>query len=218
MEGVMNSRIRKLAHPAALPILTLLLAGLYCATQQECRLLTPDQRGYRAFEQGDYALASKRFGDPAWRGVALYRDGNFEQAALLFSQLKTPEEIFNHGNALVMQGLYEQAAERYGEALKLRPGWEAAERNLEIAVSRAKALEREGGNMTEGKLGADDIQFSDKPDSGQSGEEQTIESEMPANDASLQQIWLRQVQTRPADFLRSKFAYQLSRQQQESGQ
>jgi Ca-activated chloride channel family protein len=41
---------------------------------------------------------------------------------------------------------------------------------------------------------------------------------MPANDASLQQIWLRQVQTRPADFLRSKFAYQLSRQQQESGQ
>jgi Ca-activated chloride channel family protein len=72
--------------------------------------------------------------------------------------------------------------------------------------------------MTEGKLGADDIQFSDKPDSGQSGEEQTIESEMPANDASLQQIWLRQVQTRPADFLRSKFAYQLSRQQQESGQ
>ena len=214
----MKSRFRKLAHPAALPALALLLAGLYCVTQKECRLLTPDQSGYRAFEQGDFALASKRFSDPAWRGVALYRDADFKQAAQLLSQLDTAEEIYNQGNALVMQGLYEQAAERYGEALKLRPGWKAAEQNLDIAVSRAKALKKEGGNMTEGKLGADDIQFSDKPDSGQSGEEQTIESEMPASDTSLQQIWLRQVQTRPADFLRSKFAYQLSRQQQESDQ
>jgi Ca-activated chloride channel family protein len=218
MEGVMTSWIRTLAHPAALPILGLLLAGLYCVTQQECRLLTPDQRGYRAFEQGNYAQASERFGDPAWRGASLYRDGDFEQAAQLFTQLDSPEEIYNHGNALVMLGQYEQAVERYGEALKLKPGWKSAEQNLDIALSRAKALKREGGNMTEGKLGADDIQFSDKPDSGQSGEEQTIESEMPSNDASLQQIWLRQVQTRPADFLRSKFAYQLSRQQQEGDQ
>jgi Ca-activated chloride channel family protein len=27
-------------------------------------------------------------------------------------------------------------------------------------------------------------------------------------DQALREIWLRQVQTRPADFLRSKFAYQ----------
>jgi len=214
----MTSWTRTLAHPAALPILGLLLAGLYCFTQRECRLLTSDQRGYRAFEQGDYAQASKLFGDPAWRGASLYRDGDFEQAAQLFTQLDSPEEIYNHGNALVLLGQYEQAAGRYGEALKLKPGWKSAEQNLDIALSRAKALKREGGNMTEGKLGADDIQFSDKPDSGPSGEEQTIESEMPANDASLQQIWLRQVQTRPADFLRSKFAYQLSRQQQEGDQ
>ena len=210
----MTSWTGKLAHPAALPIAALLLAGLYCITTKQCRLLTPDQRGYRAFEQGDYTLASKRFGDPAWRGVSLFRDGDFEQAAQAFSQLDTPEQIYNHGNALVMLGQYEQAAGRYGEALKLKPGWKAAEQNLEIALSRAKALEREGGNMTEGKLGADDFEFSDKPDSGQGGEK-TVQSEMAADEASLQQIWLRQVQTRPADFLRSKFAYQYTVRQQE---
>ena len=133
----------------------------------------------------------------------------------MFSQLETAEGLYNHGNALVMQGLYEQAAERYGRALELLPGWEAAEKNLAVALSRARALKREGGNMTEGKLGADDIQFSNKPDSGQSGDEQTVLSEMPGDDASLQQIWLRQVQTRPADFLRSKFAYQYATGQEE---
>jgi Ca-activated chloride channel homolog len=34
-------------------------------------------------------------------------------------------------------------------------------------------------------------------------------------DAQLQALWLRRVQTKPADFLRAKFAYQLSRRQQE---
>jgi Ca-activated chloride channel family protein len=215
MDRAMKALIRKLAHPAVLPIAALLLAGSCCIMLQECRLLTPDQQGYRAFEQGNFTLASKRFGDQSWRGASLFRDGNFKQAAQMFSQLETAEGLYNHGNALVMQGLYEQAAERYGRALELLPGWEAAEKNLAVALSRARALKREGGNMTEGKLGADDIQFSNKPDSGQSGDEQTVLSEMPGDDASLQQIWLRQVQTRPADFLRSKFAYQYATGQEE---
>jgi hypothetical protein len=38
------------------------------------------------------------------------------------------------------------------------------------------------------------------------------------SDAQLQALWLRRVQTNPADFLRAKFAYQLSRRQQEKPQ
>jgi Ca-activated chloride channel family protein len=205
-------------HPASLPLAAVLLALLYCMTQQECRLFTADQRGYRAFDQGDYSQASRQFADPAWRGVSLYRAGEFKQAASLFATMDTADGAFNHGNSLVMQGLYQEAAARYSRALELRPGWSAAERNLEIAVSRAKALEKEGGNMTDGKLGADDFQFSNSPDTAESGQEETLQSEMATDDASLQKIWLRQVQTRPADFLRSKFAYQLSGQRQESDQ
>ncbi len=212
----MKRLVQWIRHPASLPLAAVLLALLYCVTQQECRLLTADQRGYRAFDQGDYSQANRLFADPVWRGVSLYRAGEFKQAASLFASMDTPDGAFNHGNALVMQGLYEQATARYSRALELRPGWRAAERNLEIAISRAKALEKEGGNMTDGKLGADDFEFSNKPDSGQSDQQETLQSEMASDDASLQQIWLRQVQTRPADFLRSKFAYQLSKQQEES--
>jgi Ca-activated chloride channel family protein len=34
----------------------------------------------------------------------------------------------------------------------------------------------------------------------------------------VQALWLRRVQTKPADFLRAKFAYQYGRQQQEGQQ
>jgi len=32
------------------------------------------------------------------------------------------------------------------------------------------------------------------------------------SDRALQAMWLRRIQTKPADFLRAKFAYQLSRE------
>jgi Ca-activated chloride channel family protein len=210
----MKKILQWIRHPATLPLAALLLILFYCTTQPECRLLTADQRGYRAFDQGNYSRASQQFVDPAWRGASLYRAGEFKQAASLFATMDTADGAFNHGNSLVMQGLYEEAAGRYSRALELRPGWSAAERNLEIAQSRAKALEKKGGNMTDGKLGADDFQFSNNPDSAQSSQEELLQSEIATDDASLQQIWLRQVQTRPADFLRSKFAYQLSSQRQ----
>ena len=33
------------------------------------------------------------------------------------------------------------------------------------------------------------------------------------SDSEMQAIWLKQVQTRPGDFLRSKFAYQVAKRQ-----
>ncbi len=102
----MKRILQWIRHPLSLPLTALLLALLYCTTQQECRLLTADQRGYRAFDQGDYSQASRLFADPAWRGASLYRGGEFKQAASLFASMDTPDGAFNHGNALVMQGLY----------------------------------------------------------------------------------------------------------------
>ena len=62
--------------------------------------------------------------------------------------------------------------------------------------------------MGDQKLGADEIRFDKKPDSG--GQETEVREDAPASDAALQAMWLRKVQTRPAEFLRSKFAYQLA--------
>ena len=46
------------------------------------------------------------------------------------------------------------------------------------------------------------------------GEEQ-MNGAQEATDAQLRSIWLRQVQTRPADFLRAKFAHQYATRQSE---
>jgi Ca-activated chloride channel family protein len=189
--------------------LVLLVAGfgLSCLSKGDCSLLTPDQRGYHLFENADYAQAVKRFTDPMWQGVALFRAGEFDKAASLFAGYDTAEASFNQGNALVMQGKYEAAVERFVRALELRPGWEDATVNREIALARADALRKEGGDMTGGKMGADEIVFDEGNPSPSTGQEQ-VDDGREATDAELRSIWLRQVQTRTADFLRAKFAHQ----------
>ena len=49
---------------------------------------------------------------------------------------------------------------RYDRALQLRPGWEAAQVNREIARQRAARVKQEGGEGTGGQLSADAIVFT----------------------------------------------------------
>lgn len=181
--------------------------GVYSLKDGEFSLWTSDQQGHRLYEGTDYAQAATRFVDPMWRGIALFRAGEFDKAASLFAGYDTAEAAFNQGNALVMQGEYEAAVDRFARALELRPDWEDATVNREIALARAAALKKEGGDMTGGKIGADEIVLDKGKSSPSAGEEQ-LEGGQEASDAELRSIWLRQVQTRPADFLRAKFAQQ----------
>jgi Ca-activated chloride channel family protein len=142
-----------------------------------------------------------------WTGIALFRQGEFEKAAGVFAGYDTAESTYNHGNALLMQGKYEAAAARYARALELRPDWEDASVNREIALARAAMLKQVGGDMTGGMLGADEIVFTGGKSPAASGEEQ-VEGGEKLSDAELRAVWLRQVQTKPADFLEAKFAYQ----------
>jgi Ca-activated chloride channel family protein len=142
-----------------------------------------------------------------WKGAALFRQGEFKQAAGIFAGYDTAESAYNHGNALVMQGKYGDAAARYERALELHPDWEEAEVNLEIARARADLLKQEGGVGTGGKLGADEIVYS-KGKSDPAASEESVEGSKKLDDSDFQAMWLRNVQTKPADFLRSKFAYQ----------
>ena len=43
--------------------------------------LTPDQQGRYYLEHGDYSSAARCFEDAQWKGIALYRAGDFESAA-----------------------------------------------------------------------------------------------------------------------------------------
>lgn len=187
-----------------------ILLSIFClfviTMDNDYNLFTNDQRGYHLFKGGEYKKASKEFSSLSWKGAALYRDGQFKEAAAVLSGTNDPDGIFNHGNSLLMLGKYSEAIDRYEQVLNLRPNWPPAKTNLAIAKKRAKSLEKKGGEMTGGKLGADEFVFSKNPGNKDAGDE-VVEGEEPS-EAEQRAIWLRQIQTRPADFLRSKFAYQ----------
>jgi Ca-activated chloride channel homolog len=182
--------------------------------------LTPDQQGAWLMARQRYAEAAKRFRDPLWQGVAEYRDGQFKEAAAAFARVDSPEAAFDRGNALLMHGKYGDAIASYDSALQRRPDWREARANRGLAEARRKMMEPphddEGG--TGGQLKPDEIVFDDRPKQSGGSKEEEVVTGGKLTDEQLQGLWLRRVQTKPADFLRAKFAYQLSRRQQEKPQ
>lgn len=174
---------------------------------------TPDQQGERLMNQKKFAEAAVAFEDPMRQGVAWFRAGEFEKSIQSFSQVSSPESQFNRGNAWVMLGKYQQAVSSYNLALKQRPEWKEAQENRDLAAARAKLTEAKGGDMGDQKIGADEIVFDKNKKS--SGEETEVAGNQAKSDAEIQAIWLRQVATKPADFLKAKFAFQQGQSKEE---
>jgi Ca-activated chloride channel family protein len=130
-----------------------------------------------------------------------------ELRAAAFAATATPEAAFDRGNALVMRGQYADAIKSYDRALTLRPGWKEAEDNRAIAVVRRDRMTFQGGDNTGGQVKADKIVF-EKGKNSRPGEKTDMAGGRPLSDEELRGLWLRRVRTKPADFLRAKFAFQ----------
>jgi Ca-activated chloride channel family protein len=181
-------------------------AGVLLALSWMSLWLTPDQQGRRLFERESFAEAAATFDDPMWRGIAWYRAGEFEKATQAFARVSSAEANYNLGNCWILLGKYDKAVASYDQALGERPDWTEARENRDLAAARAKLLEQKGGDMGDQKIGADEIVF-DK-DKKQGGQDTEVAGEQAMSNAAVQAIWLRQVQTKPADFLKAKFAFQ----------
>ncbi|NOT12528.1 MAG: tetratricopeptide repeat protein [Methylococcaceae bacterium] len=175
-----------------------------------CLWLTPDQQGQRYFERGEFVRAAEAFHDPLWQGAAWYRAGEFLKAAQIFARRDSAEAQYNQGNAWLMHGDYAAAIISYNRALEKHPDWKQAADNRAIAVARAKMTELKGGEMGDQKIGADKIVFDKQAKN--SGQDTETTGGKALSDHEIQALWLRRVQTRPADFLKAKFAYQQASQ------
>jgi Ca-activated chloride channel family protein len=179
--------------------------------------LTEDQQAQQLFNKGDFAAAAERFRDPERIGTALYRAGEFDQAAAALGRSASPEAAYNRGNALVILGRYDEAIDSYRKALAGRPGWEEAQQNLALAALRKARLappdDDYGG--TGGMLEADEIVIDTSGRTSQAKGEQVVDAETgPLSDEALRALWLRRVDTRARDFLQIRFAYQLATTEQ----
>lgn len=161
--------------------------------------LTPDQQGRLAYERGDYAAAAERFADPMWRGVALYRAGRYDDAVDAFARVDSTESWFNQGNALAKAGKLHAAVASYEVALKRRADWPEAKANLALVRKLIPPDRKDDDEEAQDpNLKPDQVKFDEKGKKGKSGE-----VDVAKQDAEM---WMRNIQTTPAELLARKFA------------
>ena len=134
---------------------------------------TPDQRAVQDFQSDDFKGAANTFSNPDWKASALYRDGQFEQAASLYdSGAATFDSQYNHGNALAMGGQLEQALAAYDEALKLKPDDEDAVFNRDLVAKLLEQQKQEEQEKQEKQTGDDQPQDQQEQAGGDQPQDQ----------------------------------------------
>lgn len=92
--------------------------------------------GRAALNAGLPSLAAPLLNDPLWRGLALYRAGDYE-AAVAALRAAGPSGYFDRGNALARAGRYREAVEVYDAALYDRPRDDDARANRALVSALA---------------------------------------------------------------------------------
>ncbi|TAL82549.1 MAG: tetratricopeptide repeat protein [Rhodanobacter sp.] len=129
----------------------------------------PDQQAAQALQHGAVKQAQQLARDPAWRGVADYRAGDFAAAAKTLREVSGTDGAYNLGNALARQGQYPQAIKAYDQALKLDPANADAKANRKAVEDwlhrqqKKKQDEKHSGSKSEKQQGKGNRQ---KPSSG----------------------------------------------------
>ena len=102
-------------------VLLPLLPGTASATTWQDLWQRPDQQAVQALRHGNAKRAQQLARDPAWRGAAAYRAGDYAAAAQALPQAPGSDAAYNLGNTLAKQGAYPQAIAAYDRALQLDP-------------------------------------------------------------------------------------------------
>lgn len=183
--------------------------------------LTPDQQGWVWFKLGDYERAAHTFEDPRWKGFSLYGGQDFATAERYFSQYQDAESLLARANALAHQRDYAAAKQAYEEMASRYPDHPASAVNLKVIATLIKADKK----MAKSK-GDEKGSRSSKPGQGSESSEgdeqqQTQKLEQYSADQLLQdpgltEMWLRQIQRDPSEFLVTKFYLQLEQDEEET--
>ena len=173
--------------------------------------LTPDQQARLAYDKRDFRAAAELFESPAWTGVAEFRSGRYIEAAGTFGRIDSAVGFFNRGNAFMRGREYRKAIAAYESAVTDDPDWIEAQENLDLARYTLDYIERsreQGDTGEKSGIGADETVYDNQSDRG-TETEVTRESVIEAQSAEK---WMRSVDTETADFLRSRFLLEASRE------
>jgi Ca-activated chloride channel family protein len=166
--------------------------------------LTHDQQGRYYYQKGDYQTAAARFEDPQWKGLAFSRIGDYGAALNAFALGDSAEAWYNQGNALAYLGKYPEAIKAYREALARRSPWQDAQENLTLLASLLPKVKQKSKDPDDEEISPDVPPDKMKFDEGKHGKKTQIKMDPK----KMADIWMRNIQTTPADFLRRRFEMQ----------
>jgi Ca-activated chloride channel family protein len=168
---------------------------------------TPDQQGRWYFEQDKLPLAAEHFSDPYWKGLAAYQAAEFNDALASFARMangpveQRPAAYFHIGNSQARLMRYPQAITAYTEALRLQPDFPEASFNLALVIELQRQFEIDQQSAPQDDEGTE--QYDDKGEPGK-GKDAMVTAPKP----TAADVWLRNLSTSPAGFLRNKFRLQ----------
>ncbi|BES71353.1 VWA domain-containing protein [Marinobacter nanhaiticus D15-8W] len=168
--------------------------------------LTPDQQGQLAFHDRDFSAAAEHFIDPLWRGYALYRNGQYEEAVTTLDRIETAQAAFIQGMAHIKSRGYRDAVRSFETTLQRDPNYPNAQSNLDVAREIVDYIERtrEQSDTGEEQLGADEVVFDNESNRGAETQMEVPQEQGDGPLLSTEQ-WMNTVDTRTGDFLRQRF-------------
>ena len=136
----------------------------------------PDQQAVQALRDGHAVQAQQLARDPAWRGVAAYRAGDYAAAADALQHAPGSDAAYNRGNALAKAQQYRQAIEAYDQALQLDPANADAKANrqaVEEWLKRQSKQQKSSPDSADHNKSEQDKSGDDKSGQGKSGQEKS---------------------------------------------
>jgi len=164
-------------------VLVLLVGGTVSAPQPAMALgwddlwLRPDQQAARALQAGEPEQAAQLARDPALRGTAEYKAGNYDAALDAFAAQTDVDAEYNQGNALAQLQRYQDAIAAYDRALEKQPEMADALHNRAEVEKLLQQQEQEQQEQQQGESGENEDQQQGQQDQGAGDEQQDAQNE-----------------------------------------
>ncbi|MGY3902958.1 vWA domain-containing protein [Aeromonas lusitana] len=162
---------------------------------------TQAQQGRWAFEHGHYPAAAAHFSDPYWKGVSAYLAADYDLAEASLARLDTANAYFYLGNSYVKRFKFSEAILAYQQALKKQPKFPEASANLALAQALLKDHEAQQEAGPPDEKADKTVEDNTSSKGGKAEQQQTPQ-------ASSDELWLKNLNTSPAQFLKRKFLLQ----------
>lgn len=123
----------------------------YSNTASANWFLNNNQQGLKNFEKQNYDVAADKFTDQRWKGVALYKKGDYAAAYESFSKKDDAVALYNQGNALAKMGKIDEAIKKYEEALQKKQKFPDAKFNLEYLKKQKQQQQKQQSQQKDKK-------------------------------------------------------------------